>query len=450
MSLSSAEELRRELIGALAPIFSDTGARPVYLALSGGMDSRLMLDCIASQPEWRSRVTAIHVNHGLNPDADSWQQECQAYCEASGVSFIARSVTLEYTGRGTEAAARDARYGVFEQLLPDDSLLLTAHHGSDQAETLLLRLFRGSGLAGLKGMPASRPLTRRSGDQRTIMRPWLSFTREQLALVARGLTWVEDDSNRDQTFDRNWTRHSLLPSLQVRYPAIESTLIETSRHLSADHLLLMDLLTPVLNAAVSECDWPATAPFCLSVEAVIEQPSRVRFHQVRYWLEKNGLPMPQGKKVWHWLEQALNAGEDRHPSLRFDGVVLQRFRQHLYVWSEQKTPDTVDCIPVVWGRGTIAPPENSQQLPDGWSMMPSRNCTSKYVRNEGRQTKSLKNVWQEKGVPVWLRNDWPTLVYQGDTVAVVGLMNECSLKCEPVDILSLKWRRGAIWRETTE
>ena len=450
MSLSSAEQLRIELTEALAPVFSESPDTAVYLALSGGMDSRLMLDCIASRPEWCSRVTAIHVNHGLSPDADLWHQECQRYCEACGVSFIGQKVTLEYTGQGTEAAARDARYAAFEQLLPPHALLLTAHHGSDQAETLLLRLFRGSGLAGLKGMSPSRKLTRHSDDKRTVVRPWLGFTREQLALAARGLSWIEDDSNRDQTFDRNWMRHSLMPLLQVRYPPVESTLIETTRHLSADYYLLMELLTPVLNSAVSECDWPATAPFCLSVEAVLKQPSRVRFHQVRYWLEKNGLPVPQGKKVWHWLEQALNAGPDRHPCLRFDGVVLQRFRQHLYVWSEQKTPDSVDCIPVTWGRGTIAPSANSQPLPEGWSVSPTRQCASKVLSRVGQQTKSLKNVWQEKGVPVWLRDDWPMLIYAGEIVAALGLVNDCSLKCELVDILSLKWRRGAIWRETTE
>ncbi|TNC84057.1 MAG: tRNA(Ile)-lysidine synthetase [Thalassolituus sp.] len=448
--MSSAEQLRIELTEALAPVFSESPDTAVYLALSGGMDSRLMLDCIASRPEWCSRVMAIHVNHGLSRDADLWQQECQRYCEACGVSFIGQKVTLEYTGQGTEAAARDARYAAFEQLLPPHALLLTAHHGSDQAETLLLRLFRGSGLAGLKGMSPSRKLTRHSDDKRTVVRPWLGFTREQLALAARGLSWIEDDSNRDQTFDRNWMRHSLMPLLQVRYPAVESTLIETTQHLSADYYLLMELLTPVLNSAVSECDWPATAPFCLSVEAVLKQPSRVRFHQVRYWLEKNGLPVPQGKKVWHWLEQALNAGPDRHPSLRFDGVVLQRFRQHLYVWSEQKTPDSVDCIPVTWGRGTIAPSANSQPLPEGWSVSPTRQCASKVLSRVGQQTKSLKNVWQEKGVPVWLRDDWPMLIYAGEIVAALGLVNDCSLKCEPVDILSLKWRRGAIWRETTE
>ena len=450
MSLSSAEQLRIELTEALAPVFSEYPGTAVYLALSGGMDSRLMLDCIASRPEWCSRVTAIHINHGLSPDADLWQQECQRHCEACGVSFIGQKVTLEYKGQGTEAAARDARYTAFQQLLPRQALLLTAHHGSDQAETLLLRLFRGSGLAGLKGMSPSRKLTRHPDDERTVVRPWLGFTREQLALAARGLSWIEDDSNQDQTFDRNWIRHSLLPSLQVRYPSIESTLIETTHHLSADHQLLMDLLSPVLDEAISECNWPATAPFCLSVEAVNERSPRVRFHQVRYWLQKNGLPIPQGKKVWHWLEQALSAGPDRHPSLRFDGVVVQRFRQHLYAWSEQKTPDSVDCIPVTWGRGTIAPLENSQPLPEGWSVLPARQCASKVLRREGQQTKTLKNVWQENGVPVWLRDDWPMLIYQGDILAVLGLMNECSSKCEPVDILSLKWRQGAIWRETTE
>lgn len=450
MSLSSAEQLRSELIKALTPVFAEYTARPVFLALSGGMDSRLMLECVASQPEWRSRVTAIYVNHGLNPDADGWQLECQRYCEDAGVSFVAQTVTLEYTGRGIEAAARDARYTAFEQRLPDDALLLTAHHGSDQAETLLLRLFRGSGLTGLSGMPARRKLTRDPEDQRTIVRPWLAFTREQLALAARGLSWIEDDANRDQTFDRNWVRHTLMPSLQVRYPAVESTLIDTTHHLSADYQLLLELLTPISDAALSECDWPATAPFCLSVEALLDQPERMRFHMVRHWLTKNGLPLPQGKKVWHWLDQALNAAADRQPSTRFDGVVFQRFRQHLYIWSEQTTPDRVDCIPVSWGRGTIASSGNSQPLPEGWSLVPARDCAQKQLRCEGRQTKSLKNVWQENGVPVWLRNDWPMLIYQDGIEAVVGLMNDCSLKCGQVDNLSLKWRRDAIWRKTAE
>ena len=148
-------ELAQLLIKKLEPFHQ----RPLYLALSGGMDSMLMLYTLSHvlnhAPELKHRLTAIHINHGLSDNADTWQQQCQQACDVLAVPLITRRVVIDINGRGLEAAARQSRYDVFDSVLPNKAVLLMAHHASDQAETFMLRLLRGSGLAGLGAMPVS-------------------------------------------------------------------------------------------------------------------------------------------------------------------------------------------------------------------------------------------------------------------------------------------------------
>ena len=160
---SSSAELQQRLTGALLTATDAYPGRPLWLALSGGLDSVLMFSVLAQSP-LRPRLHAIHIHHGLSANASAWQAHCQRLCDDAGVPLTVVAVTVTDDGRGIEAAARDARYRAFAATLPDDALLLLAHHADDQAETLLLRLLRGSALTGLGAMPAQRPLTSRSGE----------------------------------------------------------------------------------------------------------------------------------------------------------------------------------------------------------------------------------------------------------------------------------------------
>ena len=203
----------------------------------------------------------MHVNHQLQDQADQWQAHCRALCAGLGVPLVEQRVSLDAAGDGPEAAARRARYAVFEQLLGDEDVLFMAHHLDDQVETLMLRLMRGAGLTGLAGMPAERAL----GAGR-LVRPLLGRPRRDLAAYAReqGLSWVEDPSNRDTTPDRNFLRHEVLPLLAARWPGYRETVGRAAAHL-ADAGKLLGYHYPLPDTRYSCCGDPG-----LALEALVD------------------------------------------------------------------------------------------------------------------------------------------------------------------------------------
>jgi tRNA(Ile)-lysidine synthase len=474
-------ELAQLLMKKLEPFHQ----RPLYLALSGGMDSMLMLytlsHVLSHVPELKYRLTAIHINHGLSHNADIWQQQCQQACDVLAVPLIARRVVIDINGRGLEAAARQSRYDVFDSVLPNKAVLLMAHHASDQAETFMLRLLRGSGLAGLGAMQERRALTHDAKDERVLLRPWLTLTREVLATRARaeGITWVDDESNQDQRFDRNWVRHRILPSLKERHPAIETRLTMTTERLQSDYRLLQQLLEPFVEAVILPCKWPLTGAYALSLTELQRHPYALQEHLVRHWLLLNECAMPEGDKVWHWLQQCFNAADDKMPECAYGEVTLRRYRQHVYVVfsiANKQLPEHIRLPlvePVAWLGGVIvleddnanssAVHSSSFDLSQGMefkasglsecSLLPAGQCSGMKVRFNGRPSRTLKNIWQEQGIPPWLREHWPSLVIDSDTIIPIGLVNSCSLnllKCEPIELLSLKWQPCAIGRCLTQ
>ena len=217
----SADQLARILEQRLAgqPLPSS-----YLIAYSGGMDSHVLLVALAelssSRPNFPA-LRAVHVHHGLSPYADDWADHCQSICQNLGVELVVHWVEVASHQASLERAARVARYQVFESVLKPGEILLQGHHQDDQAETLLLRLLRGTGVDGAKAIPAQRRLG--AGE---VFRPLLDFSREQLAQYARHqqLQWIEDESNQDTGFDRNYLRHQVLPLLQQRWPAASKVL----------------------------------------------------------------------------------------------------------------------------------------------------------------------------------------------------------------------------------
>ncbi|MDX1519416.1 MAG: tRNA lysidine(34) synthetase TilS, partial [Gammaproteobacteria bacterium] len=193
------------------------------VAYSGGLDSHVLLQLMVDLSEkLKAGVNAIHINHGIHANAGTWQSHCKRVCSSLGVELVTRSISAADPGsESPEAWARQLRYRELQGLLNENDMLLTAHHRDDQAETLLLQLFRGSGPAGLSAMPACKPF-----GNGWHARPLLGFTREQIRNYAEsaGLEWIEDDSNRDQGLDRNFIRHRLMPVIRERWPSATKTL----------------------------------------------------------------------------------------------------------------------------------------------------------------------------------------------------------------------------------
>ena len=205
------------------------GAR-FALGLSGGLDSVVLLHVLhALAPRFGYRLRAVHVHHGLSANADAWARHCRRLCRALGVPLSVRRVRIaSRKGRGIEAAAREARQGVFTRVQAD--IIVLAHHLDDQAETVLLQLLRGAGLRGASAMPAVGQL----GAKR-LLRPLLEVPREAIARHARaqGFEWVDDESNAQDAITRNYLRHRVAPLIAARFPRWRESLARAARHFAA-------------------------------------------------------------------------------------------------------------------------------------------------------------------------------------------------------------------------
>ena len=192
-------------------------AETCWIAYSGGLDSHALLHVLASiQNKIKPKLIAVHINHGISNDADLWVKHCQKICEDYEIEFQIFSVDLSHkSDKGTEAFAREKRYKVFENLISNNDLLLTAHHMDDQVETILLQLMRGAGPDGLVGMPQAREFSKGF-----LLRPLLGYSREEIHdyALSESLSWVEDESNKSNKYDRNFLRNRIIPELLTRWP----------------------------------------------------------------------------------------------------------------------------------------------------------------------------------------------------------------------------------------
>lgn len=279
----------------------------VCVALSGGVDSVVLLHALvrARSP----RLSALHVHHGLHPHADRWAAFCADLCGRLAVPFACVRVAVERGSRdGLEAAARRARHAAFAAA--DADWVMLAHQRDDQAETMLFNLLRGSGLAGAAAM------RERSGR---LLRPLLDVDRNQIAAYARAhaLAWIEDDSNSDTRFSRNFLRHEVFPEVARRFPAAAKNLAAAATRF-AEGLDLLD--------ALAQSDLGGTEDFPLSCALLAGLGEARARNALRYLLAKRGVQIPGEARLRETLRQLLEAAPDRHPQVRFGAHRIVRRR----------------------------------------------------------------------------------------------------------------------------
>lgn len=400
-----------------APVRSLPEHSRLWVAVSGGLDSVLLLHVVAHCHAARVPVGAIHVNHQLQSNASDSEALCRTLCDRLGVPLVSRRVSVQISKAsgdiggdvgGIEEAARKARYSVFDQVLEAGDLLLMAHHADDQAETVLFRLLRGSGVAGLAGMPRSRAL-----GAGLLVRPWLDLERAELEHWANqvALDWVEDPSNTDQGYDRNYLRHSILPDLKDRWPNLSQRL----RHSSgacADSAFLNDRLAELQCAEVADAEGRMSVP-SLQALTLAEQTNLVR-----WWISRQGFEPPAISGWQQVLQELMEAGPDREPELRGEGFSLRRFQGRIYLVPEQgENPvSSQEFLPgqsIAFGGWALAL-ESAANLE---SVLPPIRVSTRQggerirLHPEGH-SKSLKNWLQEQAVPPWERARLP-LVFAG-------------------------------------
>lgn len=404
-----------------------------WVGYSGGLDSTVLLHAMVHLGHAGERLGALHVHHGLQPDADRWAAHCELTCRQLGVTC--RSVRVEARpGRreSPEAAARRARYAAFEAALGPGDILLLAHHADDQLETLLLRLLRGAGARGLAGMPVSRVL----GAGR-LHRPLLGWSRVALHAYASatGLEWIEDPSNAALAADRNHLRHAVVPMLGARWPDVSARGARTAAQLAEDAALLGELAQLDLGGSRVTGEEGALAPAALPLATLRAlSPARCR-NALREALRQRGLePPPSAVQLEEFMRQLGVAGDDRRVSLHWPGGELRREGARLWLLSRLPVPPQTAvrlgpgrCHEDACGHLWLAPATAGAQTGE-CLLLPGeleagvevvyRAGGERFGRGRGRR---LSALLQSRGVPAWLRPRLPLVRSGGRVIGVAGL-----------------------------
>ncbi len=392
-----------------------------HIALSGGLDSTVLLHQLATLARTQSLppLHAIHVHHGLQAAADAWPQHCQRLCDALGVPLTVVQVQVA-PGASLEAAARDARYAAFEQALGPGEVLLTGQHRDDQAETLLFRLLRGTGVRGLTGMAAQRPL-----GQGVLLRPLLNTGRDALETYAKAnaLEWVEDPSNADIRFSRNYLRNEVLPVIARRWPRFAQTFARTARHLAEAQALLVEVAEQDLCPALVDSSFPWLGLPSLELSPLLSLSDGRQRNALQHWLSSLAkLPDTQHWAGWYNLRDAAPSAT---PVWALAGGQLVRSGSRLW-W----LPDDWSTLPegvIDWAR-----PDESLSLPGNGQvnlcgLTPQGRVQIRYrqggevLKVEGRGHRDLKRLLNESALPAFVRGRLPLLFVDGQLQAVANL-----------------------------
>ena len=397
-----------------------------YVAYSGGVDSTVLLHLLhrwCAENTAAPPLCAIHINHGMQSGADDWQLHCEQVCKALNVPILCQSVAVSPASRGGEAAARDARYQAFEQLMQPGAVVFLGHHLDDQIETFFLRLLRGAGLQGLAAIPRRRVL---AGG--LLARPLLQVQRSQLQYYAShyGLAYVEDPSNSSLVMDRNFLRAELLPLLASRWPGYRQTVARATDHMAAAVAVLQEAV-PTPATVHNVMGDPGVA-----ITDLLQDSREVAAVKLRSWLQAAGYLAPDRVALNEFLRQLYDSTQDSAPRLECSDFTLARYRDAVYLLPVQAetsdrqplslVPGQICDVPGVGRIGLEPAASDGLSLPRDSAVEIAWRSGGERCRPAGRaHTSSLKKLLQEFDVPPWWRDRLPLLYCKGELLAVADL-----------------------------
>ncbi|OQX35501.1 MAG: tRNA lysidine(34) synthetase TilS [Oceanospirillales bacterium LUC14_002_19_P2] len=414
--------------------------RRLVVGFSGGLDSTVLLHlCVVLRERGIIRsLEAIHINHGLSPNAAAWQAFCEAICHQWAVPLASRKVVVQRgAGDGLEASARTARYQQYDEVLQPGNCLLQAHHLNDQAETLIYRMVRGCGVHGLAAIPRERTL-----GAAMILRPLLDVSREAIHAYAQQhqLEWIEDESNQDITYDRNFLRHEVVPQLNRRWPGALNNLGRLAED-AADVAVLLDQVAEAdLQQVLSVKDIPYhQGALVLDSACLISLTDYRQRNVIRHWLRSQGFPLPGRVVIQCILDELVSAVQDACPVVRWEGCEVRRHESAIVAMQPLRALPpfscqltlSVGCDLELPGNGRISAEYGEAGLSLGLVRSDVLGLSIGYrsdivvapFRLPGRTgRKSLKKWLNELAVPTWVRDRLPVLHRDGELVAIPGLL----------------------------
>ena len=406
------------------------------LGLSGGLDSVTLLSILLElAPALKFSLRAVHVNHGISPNAARWAEFCGGLCTRLGVPLQLESVDISpHRHLGLEGAARRSRHEAFARV--DADFVVLAQHSDDQAETLLLRLLRGAGLRGLAAMSALRSIP---GMRARLLRPLLAVSRAEIETHARlrGLEWVEDESNADTIRRRNFLRRDVFPLLERQFPGARATVARAAAHLAEAR----ELLDEMARADFERCAG-AEGVNVAGLRGLGEARAK---NLLRYWCETKNIEPLSAARTGELLRQLSESRPDARIGLAVPGWTFLRYRERLYLRHASETIgrnlcevwDGANALPMLSLGGVLKfKPEEGRglslaKLRAGRVTVRLRQGGERLRLDARRPRRTLKNLFQERGVPPWRRDRLP-LVYCGDElVSAPGIGDACEFRAAP-------------------
>ena len=413
--------------------------KSMTVALSGGVDSVVLLHLLHQlQKTHHYTLKASHVHHGLSKNADKWAKFSEKLCTKLSVPLDVHHIKLpQKKSLGIEGEARQLRY---EKLLTRKSdLVVLAHHEDDQAETFLLQLIRGAGVKGLSSMA-------HFDDTRRLWRPLLNASRIDIESYAKKhkLKWIEDESNQNIDFDRNFIRSKVLPILKNRFNHIIKVISRSSSHLAEAQNLLDDLAKIDLKSYLKSNNYKHK----LQVKT-LDQLSNSRAKNVlRYWLEINDQLMPSKDLLDELLRQVLTARKDAELKIQLSkDFEIRRYKDEIYI--AEKNQKGQKNYEIIWkGESEILLP-NGAQL--NFKKVKGRGINFKFLDNQKlkirnrqggesfkpdskRPTKKIKQLLQESDLPPWEREFLPLIFIGGELASVPNFGIDIKFQTKPNEI----------------
>ena len=422
------------------------GVTKFTIALSGGIDSTVLLDLLSKAKRSSDVIKAIHINHNLHESSKEWVDFAKDACKKYKLPLIIESINPKQEGFGLEADAREQRYKKFKEIILDNECLLTAHHLDDQIETTLFRIFRGTGLDGLRSIRKKAKF-----GKGLLCRPLINIPREAIEQYAKlnDIKWIEDPSNNNIYFDRNYLRNNIVPSIKKRWPNAQKTITRLSSLAENNQKLLHEL---------AKEDIGEIEKFNVLDIGILSNKSSLRINNIfRFMILKNKMGIPSLKVLENGIETLINAKSDS-PIITWDGFSIRRYKNTLYFFNPDLKQDEIRPLKMKWfidetinlggNRGSIQARFIKGQ---GIALNKCPKSLEIKYRKGGEQikpsghkiTKSLKNLFQENNVLPWVRDQIPLFYLDEELISVGDLWFNQDYKAkEQEDGFLISWDRN--------
>ena len=473
---NSLQEAADHLLGRSSPEFALVPLNPVrvIIAISGGRDSMALLDVAAKLLHEKRQaliagMRAVYVHHGLEADADKWEDLCRSECEKRSVEFECIHVRVSEKGEGVEAAAREARYKALARhaLKEGFDVVVTAHHEDDRIETFLLQWMRGAGLDGLAAFPEVRELTPPSAEDAPavqegrlvfLLRPWAALPRKEIERYVRNrrIGYVDDPDNDNPRFARNRVRHEVIPLLEKIRPGFRSTAAR-SVSLVAEAL---EVLKSVARSDLERCR-SEERPKGLSIFRLLELIPARQAWCLRAWLSAEGLRPISKARLEDMLRQVRETHSDASFAIRLQGKEIRRWGPDLVIRNVVTKRLAADSSAVVrtqagdialpdWGGIEVIPCQPGEpgiarsRLMDRTARLEARSSSGQTKLRLWmlRPAKPLKDLYSQAGIPAYARVDLPRLWLNGELLFAAGLGMDVRMQDDPEkfpDRVKLRW-----------